>query len=641
MPDLEGLHDVKTLDKFLAEVEQQEPLPLPARIALAEQALSLIAGYYVHLPLKRALHAVDPERRLTLLRQRLVALTLAQSSEVPAEHAAALADPLLSERAFHAELISIFTSLRDLHTTYYLPPAYHGRVAFLPFLLEQCRDAGRTRYVVSKVTGSRGRAGPRPGAIVTHWNGVAIERVVERSAELNAGSNPSARHARGLQRLTFRPLDMLLPPEEAWVDITYRDGRRRRTDRFRWKTARVRGDRPPASFRGSELHAVGVDDGTERLRRMQVALFASRAPAATIAARGLRIEPLRSGRLRGVLRFGRVHAGAETYGYLRVYTFSVDDADAFVADVRSALASMDPTEGLVLDIRGNPGGMIAAAERTLGLFSAEPVRLQPLAFRATESTRELAASERVDFTRWRDSLNRALAIGAPYSDGYPLMAPEARAVDPQAYGRPVVLVVDALCYSAADMFAAGFQDNRLGKVLGTSHATGAGGADVWSSAELRRLLGRGARALNPARAGGAYFGVALRRTTRVGDRSGVVLEDYGVAPDEVRPLTRRDVLEGNVDLVGEAIRLLRDPPPRWVDATYAADPPRLVLHTRNLARVDVLLDGQPLTTIEDARDDPPPVPLDQRPARQALLRGYDGGDVVSSFRLDLPVAGPA
>jgi C-terminal processing protease CtpA/Prc len=48
----------------------------------------------------------------------------------------------------------------------------------------------------------------------------------------------------------------------------------------------------------------------------------------------------------------------------------------------------------------------------------------------------------------------------------------------------VVLVVDALTYSAADIFAAGFQDNELGPILGTSATTRAGGANVWTAAQL-------------------------------------------------------------------------------------------------------------------------------------------------------------
>ena len=56
----------------------------------------------------------------------------------------------------------------------------------------------------------------------------------------------------------------------------------------------------------------------------------------------------------------------------------------------------------------------------------------------------------------------------------------------QVYYGPVVLITDALSYSATDIFAAGFQDNEVGVVLGTGGNTGAGGANFWSLDDLLR-----------------------------------------------------------------------------------------------------------------------------------------------------------
>ena len=54
------------------------------------------------------------------------------------------------------------------------------------------------------------------------WNGVPIARAIEINGESQAGSNPDARFARGLDNLTIRPLNSSLPPDEHWVDILYR-----------------------------------------------------------------------------------------------------------------------------------------------------------------------------------------------------------------------------------------------------------------------------------------------------------------------------------------------------------------------------------------------------------------------------------
>ena len=59
------------------------------------------------------------------------------------------------------------------------------------------------------------------GVEVLGWNGVPIARAIEINGESQAGNNPDARFARGLDNLTIRPLNSSLPPDEHWVDILY------------------------------------------------------------------------------------------------------------------------------------------------------------------------------------------------------------------------------------------------------------------------------------------------------------------------------------------------------------------------------------------------------------------------------------
>jgi hypothetical protein len=58
---------------------------------------------------------------------------------------------------------------------------------------------------------------------------------------------------------------------------------------------------------------------------------------------------------------------------------------------------------------------------------------------------------------------------------------------------------------------------------------------------------------------GADMRVAARRTTRVGNRQGDILEDLGVKPDILYRMTRRDVMDGNLDLIDMAIAELAKP----------------------------------------------------------------------------------
>src|SRR4051812_18061145 len=80
------------------------------RRTIVQQALVLIESNYVHLPLKVAMHAVNPVQRLRLLRARLAQQTVATMGP---------------ERDFHPELSSIFLSWRGLHTNYLLPAPFN------------------------------------------------------------------------------------------------------------------------------------------------------------------------------------------------------------------------------------------------------------------------------------------------------------------------------------------------------------------------------------------------------------------------------------------------------------------------------------------------------------------------------------
>jgi hypothetical protein len=203
---------LRGLGDFLRSSERRARLSRQERLRIVEQALVLMEMNYVHLPMKRAIHAIDPIQQLKLLR-----FQLAEWNE-----------GLESAIGFHRRMLSIFGSTRDLHTLYLLPEPFKSCTAYLPFLIERCVERGVERFIVTR-TAIRGNApddgdGVRfePGVEVLGWNGVPIARAIEINGESQAGSNPDARFARGLDNLTIRPLNSSLPPDEHWVDILYR-----------------------------------------------------------------------------------------------------------------------------------------------------------------------------------------------------------------------------------------------------------------------------------------------------------------------------------------------------------------------------------------------------------------------------------
>src|SRR5215213_2717878 len=163
-------------------------LTLEDRKLLVRQALILIEQNYVHLPLKRAMHSIDPVQRLKLLLQELEQTTDPQA--------------LPPEVTFHREMTEIFTSLRDLHTNYLLPFPFGGMLAFLPFMVEDFIEGGRRKYLVSHITPGFSHPTFVRGVELVTWNGIPIERAVWNNAQRFAGSNREAQHARGVSTLT-------------------------------------------------------------------------------------------------------------------------------------------------------------------------------------------------------------------------------------------------------------------------------------------------------------------------------------------------------------------------------------------------------------------------------------------------------
>jgi hypothetical protein len=187
----------------------------------------------------------------------------------------------------------------------------------------------------------------------------------------------------------------------------------------------------------------------------------------------------------------------------------------------------------------------------------------------------------------------AIQTGEIYSQGFPLEDVEDYNRLGQQYQGPVLLIIDALCYSTTDIFTAGFQDHKIGRILGVHQHTGAGGANVWEYRLLGQVLPQDFGILPQ----GATFRVALRRTTRVGDHAGVPVEDLGVKADDFHSMTRRDVLEGNVDLIAKAAQM---PATETVCSLTGQAPPtqprKVQVQGQNVSRVDVYSNGRPAAT---------------------------------------------
>jgi C-terminal processing protease CtpA/Prc len=210
----------------------------------------------------------------------------------------------------------------------------------------------------------------------------------------------------------------------------------------------------------------------------------------------------------------------------------------------------------VVDLRGNPGGLIWAAERMLQLFTARPISPTRFSLVATPATRQMAASpfNQLDLAPWADSLDQAISTGDQYAQPLPLTDPSWCNDTPRAYAGPAVAVVDANTYSSGDLFTAGWVDHEIGPLVTVGLATGAGGANVWTSAQLRDALTGTDFQFDPLPAG-VGFSLAVRRAIRSAAGDGIPIEDLGISGTPY-DMTRDDLLKSNRDLIRHCLETL-------------------------------------------------------------------------------------
>ncbi len=645
---------------------------------IVEEAIVLLDGFYVHRPLKEAMHAVRPVQALRILAEQI--------------------DGFVNDLAFHRAMTRIFTSLRDLHTNYILPTPFNRMVAFLPFLAEPYWVRGQKKILVAHTIGSFEHDTFDVGVEITDWSGVPITRYLHNLAEETAAGNSPAALARATRMLTQRSLAVSLPPDEEWVNIGFlqKDGTRSEI-RLEWLLFE-----PPESDGASDQNtahqaAFGLDLEENMIQRSNKILFAPDVVAARSdqgwpdvkwpvsdwpdtdwpksgwpQMSGGAALPIPSpdgdllpwsnlsGRERKVrLAIGQLDTylpdilGARAvqtphgdFAYLRIRTFDVGDLGRFLFEVSRLLALL-PQEGVILDVRDNGGGLIHASEGLLQFFTPKRIEPEKFQFVTTPEIRELcrrvqgpSAPYGIDLSTWYESIQQAVVTGADYSRGFPITPPALANALGQVYHGPAVLITNGRCYSATDIFAAGFKDHGIGKIIGTDENTGAGGANVWPHNLLKDLFDNTeGKAVMRALPRGAQMRVSIRRSQRVGPLAGTPLEDLGVQPDIYHRMTKRDILEENTDLIKKASKVLASGQAYRILAELTAiERPRfeLVLKTANLDRFDVYLDSRPVVS----KDSDPNqnsshrvklvIPLE---AKRLEIRGFFQGKLIATRRL--------
>lgn len=640
--DQVGFPDLKidSVQGFLTAASKQQ-LKRSEKEMIVKQAILLIDQFYAHLPFKRARYAIDPVQRLRLIHSQI--------DDLP-------------DLQFHCEMIRAFVRLRDAHTYYGLPRPYRGAFAFLPFRLESFYRRGKQRFMVTEIMDGFDHPYFGPKAEVTCWNGMPVQRAIEGESLAHPSGNMASRSARGLMRMTARPLTYSLPPDEEWVMLEYIPAGRKQGDTrgilIPWNIISGVDKQDPRKHGTASIfeplaetkrtckllwrskYGATVATYSEVLQAEDAAAkpgLQDRSPLPDVfefAYTGGPDEP-------GGIDVSALHDPAHPdsrFGYIKIKTFD-HDSDEFVEEFARILDVMKrrAPSGLVLDVRSNPGGNIQAGERILQLLTPNEIETANFHFLSTRLTQQIATtvsrSKRESLTAaveqfepWVKDLLASLVTGNMITDGRPLTDPDLANGMGQRYQGPVVLIIDGLSYSATDIFAGGFQDNGIGKIIGVDQSTGGGGANRWTHDELLQNLPDFHNIGLEKLPNGATMALAVRRSTRVGRNSGGALEDVGVEADLRHAITEHDLLGGDQDLLRFACRKLGGIPSyfleveRCVPVEGGVD---VAIRSKNLDRIECFLDGYPQCSLAAAPEQAFRVPGDGLPseAEQLLVRG--------------------
>ena len=620
---------VRPVLDFLSDIEEA-PTSAADRRLILEQAMLIFDKIYPHMPFKTDLyHFTHPS---DFLRQNV-------ESQVDN----------LSELDFHSWMIAAFSLVRDAHTLYGTP--FVDTVAFLPFQMRSYEETnGGRRYFVTEMKDSEegkgfGHGLFAPGAEIVAWGSEPIENHVERAAGRLPGGNPSSAHTRAAYHCTVRPLAFCQPPfdeEMPAAAIYYRPKGETATNAISIPWGVATGMMAASVTRNAfSLSSLNVTSRacSQLLNRRSKMLIAKRTPEPGVPAEDSKLPDIfrfqhsggspRDGMIDPTLLADPAHPSAR-FGYVRIKSFDNGfGGDAMVDEFQRILAFLDDVapDGLVVDVRSNPGGDVIAAERMLQMLTPKPIL--PARFHLANTGEVVAVLQqiaehdrgfpeaRAALRLWRgDAHGTPLPHGDRLTSGQPLTDEDSANDIGQVYQGSVCLLIDGLTYSAADMFSAGFQDNGIGAIYGVDQSTGGGGATVTSQKSLFEMFSPFPGVPIAKLPNRVTMTAALQRSSRVKHFEGQPVEDAGVTADFVLKIRSvDDLIHGHPGLIQAACEYLGRHGDGVPPARFTASNPRAL--ENGAVAVDIKAAGIDLLRFF----------LDDHPASEERLEG----DVAKAF----------
>lgn len=405
---------------------------------------------------------------------------------------------------FYELCVSYVASLNDAHDVFILPADFFATLGFSVDLYDG-------KAIIEQINRRQLRAFDFPfqiGDELVSVDGVAAQDLIQSFTKYAIAANPLSTRRFAAELLTIRDQQIMphahVIPDASVVVVNLQNGGMQSFSVPWVKSGTpitiVGPVIPPSSSLAAKdtLSPATPPDYMQPLRRLRNARLPDRR-----AVLGFGLTPpvfalptnfvIRMGAKRFDFFYsGTYQAQGLRIGYLRIPTF-----DQFLSsdDFQNEITYMQQnTDGLILDIMRNPGGDVCTAEDLLQRVIPNPFRTMGFEIRATrfwvegfrqavQDAKDSGASDSV-IQQLQTLLQEVTAAFLTPSGRTPplplchsdLTVPPATDANNQviAYTKPIMLLVDEMSASGAELFAAVFQDNQRGTLFGM-RTMGAGG----------------------------------------------------------------------------------------------------------------------------------------------------------------------